>query len=62
MSNYILTFLFICHIMLFVCEGCIMEYLSVHDMSEKWNIKERKLTAFCRENRIAGLRRLEKNG
>ena len=39
-----------------------MEYLSVHDMSEKWNIKERKLTAFCRENRIAGLRRLEKNG
>ncbi len=36
-----------------------MEYLSIHDMSEKWNIKERKLTSLCRDNRIAGAR---KNG
>lgn len=31
-----------------------MEYLSIHEMSKKWSIKERKLTAFCRDNRIAG--------
>ena len=37
-----------------------MEYLSVHDMSEKWNIKERKLTAFCRDNRIAGAKKIGK--
>ena len=37
-----------------------MEYLSVHDMSSKWNIKERKLTSLCRENRIAGARKIGK--
>lgn len=37
-----------------------MEYLSVHDMSKKWNIKERHLTAYCRDNRIAGARKIGK--
>ena len=37
-----------------------MEYLSVRDMSEKWNMKERKLTAFCRDNRIAGAKKIGK--
>ena len=37
-----------------------MEYLSVHIMSEKWNMKERKLTSLCRENRIAGARKIGK--
>ncbi len=37
-----------------------MEYLSVHDMSEKWNMKERKLTSLCRDNRIAGARKIGK--
>ena len=36
-----------------------MEYLSIRDVVAKWNIKERKLTAFCRDNRIAGAK---KNG
>lgn len=38
-----------------------MEYLSIHEISKKWNIKERKITAFCRENRIAGARKIGKN-
>ena len=37
-----------------------MEYLSIHDMSKKWNIKERKLTSLCREDRISGARKLGK--
>lgn len=37
-----------------------MEYLSIHEMSEKWNIKERKLTSLCREDRISGARKLGK--
>ena len=37
-----------------------MEYKSVHEMSNKWNIKERKLTALCREERIAGARKIGK--
>ena len=37
-----------------------MEYISIHDMSNKWNIKERKLTALCRDNRIAGARKIGK--
>ena len=37
-----------------------MEYISVHEMSNKWNIKERKLTALCREDRIAGARKIGK--
>ena len=37
-----------------------MEYISIHDMSNKWNIKERKLTALCRDNRIAGARKVGK--
>ena len=37
-----------------------MEYLSIHDMSNKWNMKERKLTAFCRDNRIPGARKIGK--
>lgn len=36
-----------------------MEYISIHDISKKWHMKERKVTAFCREGRIAGAR---KNG
>jgi len=37
-----------------------MEYLSIHDMSKNWNIKERKLTALCRDNRIAGAKKFGK--
>ena len=37
-----------------------MEYLSIREMSKKWNVKERKLTAFCRDNRIAGARKIGK--
>lgn len=37
-----------------------MEYISIHDISKKWNMKERKITAFCRDNRIAGARKVGK--
>ena len=37
-----------------------MEYLSIHDMSNKWNMKERKLTSLCRDNRISGARKIGK--
>lgn len=36
-----------------------MEYISIHEISKKWHMKERKVTALCRDNRIAGVR---KNG
>ena len=35
-----------------------MEYVSIHDISQKWQMKERKVTAFCREGRIAGARKV----
>ena len=35
-----------------------MEYISVRDISLKWNMKERKVTSLCRENRIAGARKI----
>ena len=35
-----------------------MEYISVHDISLKWKMKERKITSLCRENRIAGARKI----
>ena len=38
-----------------------MEYLKVSDISEKWNIKERKITDLCREGRIAGAKKIGKN-
>lgn len=31
-----------------------MKYLSIHEMSEKWNMKERKITALCRDERFPG--------
>ena len=34
-----------------------MEYISIHEISKKWHMKERKVTAFCREGRIAGARK-----
>lgn len=37
-----------------------MEYLSIHEMSKKWSIKERKLTAFCRDSRISGAKKIGK--
>lgn len=37
-----------------------MEYLTIHEMSKKWNMKERKITALCREERIAGARKIGK--
>jgi len=37
-----------------------MEYISIHEISKKWHMKERKVTAFCRENRIAGARKVGK--
>ena len=36
-----------------------MEYISIHEISKKWHMKERKVTTLCRDNRIAGVR---KNG
>ena len=36
-----------------------MEYISVRVISERWGMKERKVTALCRDNRIPGVR---KNG
>lgn len=35
-----------------------MEYINVHDISEKWDVKERKVTALCRDGRIAGARKI----
>ena len=37
-----------------------MEYISIHDISKQWNMKERKVTAFCRDGRIAGARKVGK--
>lgn len=37
-----------------------MEYISVHNISLKWNMKERKVTALCRDGRIAGARKMGK--
>lgn len=34
-----------------------VEYLSVREISEKWNMKERKVTSLCRENRINGIKK-----
>lgn len=36
-----------------------MEYLSVRDISKKWNMKERKVTSLCRDNRIPGVRKIQ---
>lgn len=58
MSKYILTFISICRKM-YICVVIHMEYISIHEISKKWHMKERKVTAFCREGRIAGAR---KNG
>ncbi len=35
-----------------------MEYINVHDISEKWDVKERKVTQLCRDGRIAGARKI----
>ena len=37
-----------------------MEYLSVRDMAAKWNLPERKVTALCREGRIPGARKTDR--
>ncbi len=37
-----------------------MEYLSIHEISKKWKLKERKITALCREKRIAGAKKIGK--
>ncbi len=37
-----------------------MEYISIHEISKRWNMKERKVTAFCRDGRIAGARKVGK--
>ena len=37
--------------------GDNMEYLSVREISQKWNMKERRVTALCRDNRIAGIKK-----
>lgn len=31
-----------------------MDYIDVHTLSQQWKMSERKITAFCREKRIAG--------
>ncbi len=37
-----------------------MEYIAVPQAAKKWNIKERKVTALCREGRIAGANKIGK--
>lgn len=37
--------------------GGDMEYLTVRQISERWNMKERRVTALCRDNRIAGVKK-----
>ena len=37
-----------------------MEYLSIREMSKKWDIKERKITALCRDEKISGMRKIGK--
>lgn len=37
-----------------------MEYISIREISKKWDMKERKVTAFCRDGRIAGARKVGK--
>ena len=37
-----------------------MEYLSIHEISKKWKMKERKVTALCRDDRIPGARKVGK--
>lgn len=37
--------------------GGYMEYLSVHEISKKWNMSERRITALCRNNRIIGVKK-----
>ena len=34
-----------------------MEYLTVHEISKKWKMNERRVTSLCRDNRIAGVRK-----
>ena len=34
-----------------------MEYLTVSEISKKWNMNERKVTGLCRDSRIAGARK-----
>ncbi len=34
-----------------------MQYLSVREISNNWGMKERKVTALCRDNRIPGVRK-----
>ena len=57
MSGYNLTFYVVFLYNLFVRIDK-MEYLKVSDISEKWNIKERKITDLCREGRIAGAKKI----
>ena len=35
-----------------------MEYLTVKEISKLWNMKERKITSLCREERIPGIRKI----
>lgn len=37
--------------------GDNMEYLTVREISQNWNMKERRVTALCRDNRIAGIKK-----
>ncbi len=34
-----------------------MEYLNVHEISKKWNMKERRITSLCRNGRINGVKK-----
>ena len=37
-----------------------MDYIAVPEAAKKWNIKERKVTALCRDGRIAGAHKIGK--
>ena len=37
--------------------GDFMEYIDVHEISKKWNMKERKVTSLCRDGRISGAKK-----
>ena len=39
-----------------------MKYLDVHDISEKWNMTERRVTMLCRDGKIANAQKEERRG
>lgn len=38
--------------------GIVMDYLSVKEISEKWNISTRRIQTLCNQNRIQGAKKI----